>query len=134
MNNNWFQLIYCMLIGFLILTNHIHCMEADNEASELSAEKRFLLALPTPKRLSQPPYSFNRYRRPMYRYGYAPDYLNNFGVDDDDNLFSEEKRFLLGLPPKVEYKRFLLGLPPSSHRHYNKRFILGLPSPTRYHT
>lgn len=127
MINYWFQPFCCMIVGFLILTSYINCMDSNDDLSDISADKRFLLALPTPKRLSQPSYTFNRYRRPMYGYGYRPDY-----IDSDEDLINEDKRFLLGLPPKVEYKRFLLGLPPSHRQH--KRFILGLPAPTRFHS
>ncbi|KAH9584627.1 hypothetical protein MS3_00006162 [Schistosoma haematobium] len=115
MINYWFQPFCCMIVGFLILTSYINCMDSNDDPSDISADKRFLLALPTPK------------RRPMYGYGYRPDY-----IDSDEDLVNEDKRFLLGLPPKVEYKRFLLGLPPSHRQH--KRFILGLPAPTRFHS
>ncbi|KAK4469122.1 hypothetical protein MN116_006707 [Schistosoma mekongi] len=132
MTVKWSQFIYYIIIGLLIFTNNINCIEnhanSDDESTDLTASKRFLLALPSPKRLSLPSHLFNRYRRLMEAYGYRPysDYVNN---EEEDNIFNEDKRFLLGLPPKMEYKRFLLGLPPSRHQ---KRFILGLPAPTRF--
>ncbi|TNN08615.1 hypothetical protein EWB00_006876 [Schistosoma japonicum] len=128
----WSQFIYYITVGLLIFINNTNCIEnhlsSDDDSTDMSASKRFLLALPSPKRLSLPSRLFSRYRRLMAANGYRPysDYVDN---DEEDNIFNEDKRFLLGLPPKAEYKRFLLGLPPSRHQ---KRFILGLPAPTRF--
>nr|CAH8840101.1 unnamed protein product [Trichobilharzia regenti] len=102
----------------------------DSSENTLHENKRFLLALPTPKRLSSPTNSFNRYRRPMSEYWSEP--YNDYWNPNTDEFYGEDKRFLLGLPSKSVDKRFLLGL-PSSYRH-QKRFFLGLPSPPSRYT
>ncbi|CAH8838139.1 unnamed protein product [Trichobilharzia szidati] len=121
---SWYQFFWGTVVGILILTSDISCTD-DSSEDTFTESKRFLLALPTPKRLSSPTNSFNRYRRPMNDYWREPysDYWN----PSTDEFYREDKRFLLGLPSKSVDKRFLLGL-PSSYRH-QKRFFLGLPPP-----
>ncbi|CAH8493727.1 unnamed protein product [Heterobilharzia americana] len=131
MTYNWCQFFCYMMTGLLLLSSHIKGIEDIEEDEDgFTADKRFLLALPTPKRLSSPLNSFSRHRRPMGEFWDGVS-SNNF-YPEGKGMFTEDKRFLLGLPTKSEFKRFLLGL-PSTHRNY-KRFILGLPTPTRFNS
>ncbi|CAH8502693.1 unnamed protein product [Heterobilharzia americana] len=102
------------MTGLLLLSTHVKGMEDIEEDEDgFSADKRFF-----------------RHRRPMGEFWDGVS-SNNF-YPEGKGMFTEDKRFLLGLPTKSEFKRFLLGL-PSTHRNY-KRFILGLPTPTRFNS
>lgn len=118
---------------FIALNTSVKAVTYEDEPELM--DKRFLLALPSPKRehllnhynryaqhisLANKPNINSNLESELNRIQNEPD---NQYYDYDYEDYYKNKRFLLGLPLKHNYaKRFLLGLPLK-----NKRILLGLP-------